>query len=130
MTEIAVALLKTKDRKYVFQRRTKDAPTSPGKLGFFGGHMEPGEDKLTAAVRELNEETSLNLTKKDLKFVVTEADDQLAVHLFEVEVGNTDFEVFEGDGKEMYSIKDVMKRKDLSKATSSVLKKIIEEGII
>lgn len=49
-------------------RDDKPGINSPGKVGCFGGYVEPGDATLMAAMlRELNEETNLALTEADLE---------------------------------------------------------------
>lgn len=136
MIEIAVALLKTKDGKYVFQRRTKDAPVSAGLLSFFGGHMEVGEEAREAVTRELNEETSLGLGKDDFKHLKTETfiNPELKKHikfsLFVAKIKDDKFDIFEGDGKEVCEIENFLKRDDIALGTRFMLEKIKQEGLI
>ncbi len=131
MAEIAVALLETNHKKYVFQRRTDDAPTHPGLISFFGGHVEPGEGKLEATVRELNEETSLGLTKDDLKFLFTlkVKESGNLVHTYYAKAGNGSFEIYEGKGKEVYSLEELVNRDDVTPGTMVAIRKIIKEGL-
>ena len=51
------AVVRLADGRFLFQLRD-DIPNiaMPGRWGFFGGHIEPGEDADTAIVRELEEE--------------------------------------------------------------------------
>jgi 8-oxo-dGTP pyrophosphatase MutT (NUDIX family) len=51
------AVIRLPDGRFLFQLRD-DIPNivMPGRWGFFGGHIEPGEDADTAIVRELEEE--------------------------------------------------------------------------
>lgn len=55
-TKVAIAILH-QDNRFLLQLRD-DLPhiLYPGHWGFFGGHLEPGEDPLTAVHRELQEE--------------------------------------------------------------------------
>ncbi|MCR9219867.1 MAG: NUDIX domain-containing protein [Alphaproteobacteria bacterium] len=59
----AGAILWTADGRYLMQLRD-DAPGIfyPGHVGFFGGAVEEGESLAECAVRELREETSLDLS--------------------------------------------------------------------
>lgn len=50
----------------LLQERDEHARIAPERWGFAGGHLEPGEDHLTAAVRELEEETGLRIAPADL----------------------------------------------------------------
>ncbi|WP_322921883.1 NUDIX hydrolase [Nocardioides renjunii] len=45
--------------RLLLQERDEDAPHDPERWGYPGGDLEPGEDFVTAAVRELEEETGL-----------------------------------------------------------------------
>lgn len=44
---------------YLFELRSKDAKFQPGKISAIGGHVESGETPLSALMRELKEETTL-----------------------------------------------------------------------
>ena len=57
--ELAVVLLVDRSGRLLAQLRDEHAPTSPGRWSLPGGHCEPGETALTAAERELLEETGL-----------------------------------------------------------------------
>ncbi len=113
------------DGKIALQRRTKDAKFSPGLLGFFGGHLDPSETHEQAALRELHEETSLDVARLPKKYVadirrVKDGDDAL-FHIYEAHIDNADFAVFEGDGVEVYSVADALARDDLGETTRQVL---------
>lgn len=58
----ACVLLQDSDDRVLMQLRD-DVPgiLAPGKWCLFGGHVDPGEEPLEAAVRELKEETGLNV---------------------------------------------------------------------
>jgi 8-oxo-dGTP diphosphatase len=45
----------------LLQERDDAAPIAPGQWGLVGGHVDPGEDWLSARDRELEEETGLRL---------------------------------------------------------------------
>ncbi|MGC9670128.1 NUDIX hydrolase [Planosporangium sp. 12N6] len=63
---VAVVLLVDPRGRLLMQHRTADAPSSPNLWGCPGGHVEPGEDPLAAAHRELFEETGLTVGRLDL----------------------------------------------------------------
>lgn len=66
--------LLTPDKKFIFQRRdTKRGVTNPGMLSVFGGTVVEGESPLSAAQRELVEETKLNVKKTKIKLIKTMA---------------------------------------------------------
>jgi 8-oxo-dGTP pyrophosphatase MutT (NUDIX family) len=58
--EFAGVILLTNDGRFILQLRDdKPGIVDPGKLSIFAGRVEAGEDMLTAARRELFEETTL-----------------------------------------------------------------------
>jgi 8-oxo-dGTP pyrophosphatase MutT (NUDIX family) len=65
---VAGVVLIDVDGNMVCQLRD-DIPSinDPGKAGIFGGHIESGESALGCALREINEETNLNLKANQLK---------------------------------------------------------------
>ena len=123
MKKLALIQLKLeKTDKYIFQRRDGNAPTSPHLLGFFGGQMEPGELADEAAVRELKEETSLDVGSLALEHIVNSVlpsglhnkTESIELHLFSATVPDVNFAVYEGVGSEAYSREDVLSRTDLA----------------
>jgi 8-oxo-dGTP pyrophosphatase MutT (NUDIX family) len=56
---LSVVMLVDRRRRLLLQLRDRSAPIFPGFWGLPGGHLEPGELPLAAAVRELREETGL-----------------------------------------------------------------------
>lgn len=53
----------------IFQHRAKDKDTFPDLLdATAGGHVEKGDDWISSAIRELEEETGINANPDDLKF--------------------------------------------------------------
>jgi 8-oxo-dGTP diphosphatase len=44
---------------------------NPGKWGLFGGHLEPGESFVAAAIREVEEELSCTLQPGKMRFLTT-----------------------------------------------------------
>jgi len=60
----------TREGKWVLQHRD-DRPdiVEPGKISFFGGHIDDGETPLACAIREAREELGLVLHSDDLEFV-------------------------------------------------------------
>jgi 8-oxo-dGTP pyrophosphatase MutT (NUDIX family) len=64
--QVSVVLLVDRQGRFLMQHRSADAPVSPNLWGFPGGHVEPGEQPLDAAHRELLEETGLRVDRLDL----------------------------------------------------------------
>lgn len=51
---------------YLFIKRSMDKRVDPGRLNGIGGRLEPGENYLDAAVREVDEETGYKVKPEDL----------------------------------------------------------------
>lgn len=123
MKKLALIQLRLKETdKYVFQRRDGDAPTSSHLLGFFGGSMEPGELADEAAIRELKEETSLDVGSLTLAHIASlelprglhDRTEAIELHLFSTTIPDVNFAVYEGVGSETYNREDVLSRDDLA----------------
>jgi isopentenyldiphosphate isomerase len=57
----------TPEKEIIFQHREKDKASWPDSLdATAGGHVDPGEDYITAALREAQEETAIEISPKDL----------------------------------------------------------------
>lgn len=132
MYEVAIALLQLPDHRIVLQRRDDDAPSSAGKLGFFGGHIENGESPADAIRRELKEETSLNVPALDFEYqesfgaVVDTANGQETrnYYLYEVSIEDDTFKVYEGVRSETYKVHEALGRDDLTRSAERVLKQL------
>lgn len=130
MVKVSIALLRLPDSRIVFQRRDPAARIGPGKLGFFGGHVEKGETFDEAIRRELKEETSLGGDSPPLSLILTyqlESDigeGIVAFHLYEALVESSTFEVYEGQGAEVYSREEALKRDDLTTSVKYALEHI------
>jgi 8-oxo-dGTP pyrophosphatase MutT (NUDIX family) len=130
VTDVAIALTVLRvagSGKLVFQRRDDKAPSYPGKLTFFGGGIEDGEQPREAALRELLEETSLrpgDIT--DLRdvgtYTVPLTDGRsVDVHLFETSTAVLRFQVYEGRGAESYTRDEALQRADLAEVARRLL---------
>ena len=99
---VAFARLDLPDGAMALQRRTHDAPSSPNKLQFFGGHIEEGETLLEAAIRELSEETSLPVDALEFEevglFFVPKMESKRVVGLVRARIPSADFDDNEGQG--------------------------------
>jgi len=113
----AEILLTNRNKRIILQRRdNKPNITNPGKATTFGGTIELGETPSKGALREINEETNLNLNKEDLIFVkkyertkeVDGEDNDLYCFLVE-NVDESKLEVYEGQGFEIANnLEDVL----------------------
>jgi 8-oxo-dGTP pyrophosphatase MutT (NUDIX family) len=135
MRHVSMILLTLPDGRIVLQRRGKGAPRSPGKLGFFGGHVEEGESYDDAMRRELSEETSLKMDDyawgyiTDYQLEPRPKKDPDVFHLYWAEIPNADFEVdkSEADGAEVYARDEAIARDDVADACRYVLENILKE---
>lgn len=54
--------------EYLFLKRNENKRIDPGRLNGIGGRVEPGEDYLSAAIRETVEETGYVISTDDIQF--------------------------------------------------------------
>lgn len=121
MKQVSIIALVLPDGKLVVQRRAKDAFSSAGLLGFFGGHIETGESPLDAMTRELAEETSLDVDSLTITKVTevelpnsTDPTQKKKFYFYTTNIPSDDFDVFEGDGAETYSLDELNVRTDVA----------------
>ena len=119
--QIAVSLLRLPDGRLVFQRRGAEAPTSPNLLGLFGGHVENQETADDAVVRELREETSLDVSKLKFKKLGASDIDNRQFFFYQTDIKDAGFEVYEGERAEIYSDVEAASRDDLTKSSRMAL---------
>lgn len=53
---------------YLFMKRSSEKEIDPGRLNGIGGRLEPGEDYLSAAIRETAEETGYVVIESQIQF--------------------------------------------------------------
>lgn len=107
MTDFACTLLVDRRGWVLLQERDEHAPIAPERWAASGGHVEPGETFLEAAVRELREETGLDLAPEELQLVgiydihhvETDSDDHMA--LYAAATTATDADIVLGEGRQI-----------------------------
>jgi 8-oxo-dGTP pyrophosphatase MutT (NUDIX family) len=101
--EVAIIVLTDRAGQVLMQHRGHDAHPEPGRWTPPGGRLEPGEDAVTAAHRELLEETGLTAVL-ELDRVVEQVGTDGAGVRFHVFTGRTDAaqdDVVLGEGQAM-----------------------------
>jgi 8-oxo-dGTP pyrophosphatase MutT (NUDIX family) len=118
------ACLVLPDGRFILQRRTKDAPHAAGLLGFFGGWVESNETPDSCVIREIKEETSLDVLVQNIKFYkdyilpgTKDYHGKRHFYLYKIPVITAEFEVYEGDGAEIYTLDELKSREDLISST-------------
>lgn len=131
MVEIVIAVLRLPDTRVVLQRRDKRAQVSPGKLGFFGGHVESMETPDQAIMRELSEETSLDVPslafkyKEQFQLESDAGEGKVNFNVYEVDIPKADFIVHEGQGAVACTIEEALAQSDLTSSVRHVLNEIV-----
>lgn len=126
MKQVVIASMYLPDGRVVLQRRTLDAPVNAGLLGHFGGHVEAGESSQQAIRRELAEETSLSVDKLTIKpllyFTVEREGELVEYHPYEIMINDMNFDVYEGEKAEAYTVQEAFERNDLTSSVKYMLK--------
>lgn len=129
--KFSAVLFTLDDNRLVLQRRTTDAPYAPGLLGAFGGWVEANETVDASMLREVGEETSLDIPMLEPVliaecFVDTSADFPTPryFYIYKVPITNMDFAVYEGDRAEAYTMEELRARTDLSGALRHTLEAV------
>jgi 8-oxo-dGTP pyrophosphatase MutT (NUDIX family) len=107
MTDFACVLLVDSRGWVLLQERDEHARIAPCRWAASGGHVEPGESYLEAAVRELREETGLVVAPEELQLVgiydihhvELASDDRMA--LFTGTTTATDADIVLGEGRQI-----------------------------
>jgi len=129
LSEIAAILLRLPDGRIVFNRRSKLAQVSPGLLAFYGGHVDEGETPSQAARREIEEETSIDISRLKFQFLGEYnliEDVGKKFYLYEIAVKDYRFKVYEGDGSEVFSRGEALGRDDITPSVRHALEKIVK----
>jgi 8-oxo-dGTP pyrophosphatase MutT (NUDIX family) len=83
---VAKVLLVNPENQVLILRRSESAPRRPLEFDIPGGWVDEGEDFLTAAVRETDEEVGISVKPEELELVYT--------HTKHLDVGNTSWLFF------------------------------------
>lgn len=67
LTTTSVTIFIHKNDDYLFLKRDVNLKINPGQLNGVGGKLESGEDYLTAAIRETEEETGYKIAAEEFK---------------------------------------------------------------
>ncbi|MGH3353329.1 MAG: NUDIX domain-containing protein [Nocardioides sp.] len=126
MTEFAAVILVDPRGWVLLQERDEHPRIAPEKWSFCGGHLDPGEDPLTGAARELEEETEVRLSPADLELVAvhdvhhpeTGTDDKL--HLYAAGVALTDADIVCHEGRQIVFV-DPVEAPDLDLSDSALI---------
>ncbi|WP_457207746.1 NUDIX domain-containing protein [Nocardioides sp. P5_C9_2] len=117
----------------LMQERDEHAPHDPERWGLPGGDLEPGEDFLAAAVRELEEETGLRVEADRLESLGTTrfhsdscgGEDEF--ELFVVRMDVTDDDVVRGEGRQLVFVDPAtFPELDLHQAARLVLPRVLQ----
>jgi 8-oxo-dGTP pyrophosphatase MutT (NUDIX family) len=119
----ALIVLELPTGELVLQRRTDNAPLGPGKLGLFGGGIEAGESPYECIVRELGEETSLDVGRLSINFVrcYELQNPNRCSYLFWTFVESAEFRVYEGKWAEVHTPEALRVRDDLTRTLQLVV---------
>ncbi|MFD7075582.1 NUDIX domain-containing protein [Nocardioides sp. NPDC057577] len=107
MTEFAAVILVDRRGWVLLQERDERPVIAPEKWAFSGGHLEPGEEPLAGAVRELEEETEVRLAPEALELVGVhelrhpETGSNDKIHLYAAAVDLTDADIVCHEGRQI-----------------------------
>ena len=122
MKDAASIILFDRNKKILLQLRTKDAPVSPSKWGFFGGSVEENETPLEAVKRECYEELEYDL-KKPLLILEMKRTNRIAYVFAEKYDFSKKLNLKEGEAMKWFSVEEA-KKLDSPNLVKEVLKKL------
>jgi len=134
-TKNVATLVLYKGKNFIMQRRDSKAPVAPNKLSLFGGHIQKGEDPADAALRELKEETSLDVENIPVLplaiiegFWREERDDVIDAYIYTAEINDINFKVYEGKNLEVIAFDEILDRDDVSPSSRAILETFLMES--
>lgn len=118
----------------LLQERDEHAPVAADKWGLVGGHVEPGEDWDHAMLRELQEETGLQVEGLELWFdEVVQHSPKVSTHLADhwkiwvARVALSDADIVLGEGRQIVFVDPAtFDSLDLAPATAHLLPMFLE----
>jgi 8-oxo-dGTP pyrophosphatase MutT (NUDIX family) len=131
--EYSGAILLDVDNNWILQKRdNRPGLKNAGKISFFGGGCEPGENSRQCLVRELTEEIELAIQPGSATFFgdfIKENDEgkSTVIHIFiikNVEIGS--LRVHEGEGAIVMNPQDVLESDRTSDIAKDVAKMYLE----
>lgn len=118
----------TSNGKLVFQKRSMDKDTNPGKLGnAIGGHVNKGESYIDAAKHEAKEELNIDIEPEFLKkALINDPIHRTMTSIFKITYdGPFNFNKQEIDEMKIFSLDEVMQHLDeLSQSTKITLQEV------
>jgi 8-oxo-dGTP pyrophosphatase MutT (NUDIX family) len=78
---VGVILVDDQDR-IALQLREQDRELNPDRWSVFGGHIERSEKSEQAAIREINEELSVSLSREKMEYIGRFARNDHAYHMY------------------------------------------------
>ena len=106
-------IIKNNEGKILLQHRDKNAPTDKNTWAMWGGGKEGDESEIETAIRELQEELSIVVTKDQLKlfkkFIVSiDGVNQKEVSVFLLQdMGQFKYELHEGDDLKFFAPEEI-----------------------
>lgn len=112
------------DGRVLLQLRDYNTSRYPGQWGFFGGKVEAGENLVTAARREFQEEAGVDLAPDALipRFRISSADVKSNLYIFEASTDLAPADIILGEGAGFaFVAQSDFARLDLAVITKTVL---------
>lgn len=126
-------LLEIKDKPgtFLWQLRTKDAPSNPGKITLFGGGMEAGESALDTVLREVQEELEIELDPNTVvgsyNYAAIKPEHYIsATHFKDVDISN--YVLHEGEAALELTLEELLKQDNLADSLRDLVEKLVAQN--